>query len=113
MPPDKGPITKTDLDVISSELRSLRLLMENELRHHAEDISGLRDWRDQFMIEGGPWRTMDKRVTDVEHFAGDAKEVMDRISKLIYGVLTVVLASLILWIVTTWPKLVMLLQGGP
>ena len=73
MPPNKDPITKTDLDVIGSELRSLRRLMENELRHHAEDIKDLRDWRDQFVAEGGPWRAVDDRVKALEYLARTVK----------------------------------------
>lgn len=113
MPPGKEPVTKTDLDVIGGELKLLRQLMENELGHQGEDIRDIKDWRDQFIAEGGPWRSMNKRVTGVEHFAEDMKGTMDRMSRLFYGVLTAVLASLVLWIATSWPKLAALLQSGP
>ena len=110
MPPDNGPVTKADLN---AAIESIERLIENELKHQADDIGELQTWRDDFMAEGGPWRSMDKRVINVEHFAEDIKGTIDRMSKLFYSVLTVVITSLVLWIITMWPKLVALLQGGP
>ena len=73
MPPDKRPITKTDLDVVSGEIKSLRQLMENELSHQADDIKDVKDWREQFMSEDGPWRRMDDRVKALEYLARSVK----------------------------------------
>ena len=103
MPPDKEAITKTDLDVIGGELKLLRQLMENELRHHAEDISGLRDWRDQFVAEGGPWRAMDKRVGDLEYLARAAKWVAGILAPIAVWASIEIVKALI-----TWAQ-----QGGP
>ena len=59
MPPDDGPVTRADLkDAISS----IERLIQNELGHQAEDIGEMRDWRDQFMAEGGPWRALNRRT---------------------------------------------------
>ena len=65
----KRPITKTDLDIVSNEIKALRQLMENELAHQSEDIRDLKDWRDQFTSEDGPWRRMDDRVKALEYLA--------------------------------------------
>jgi len=70
---DKGPITKTDLNVVSGQIDSLRQLMENELKHQANDIGDLKDWRDHFTSENGPWRRMDDRVKALEYLARSVK----------------------------------------
>ena len=100
--PNKDPITKTDLDVIGGELKALRQLMENELKHHAEDIGELKSWRDQFMAEVGPWRTMDKRVGGLEYLAKGMKWIV--------GILT----PIALWATIEIIKaLIVLARGGP
>lgn len=73
MPPDKTPITRTDLSVVSGEIKLLRQFMENEISHQAEDVKDLKGWRDQFMAESGPWRRMDNRVQDLEYLARSVK----------------------------------------
>lgn len=81
MPSDKkAPITRTDLDVVATEIRSLREVMENELRHLRNEVIENTAWRQAFMNEDGPWRKMDNRVTDVEYLARSVKWVVVAIS---------------------------------
>ena len=110
MPPNNGPVTKADLAAAEQRIKEF---LGNELRHRDNDIADFKGWRKEFMAEAGPWRSIDRRVMDLEHFAEDIKRPIDRLLKLFYSVLAVVLTSIILGIIAMWPKLAALLQGGP
>lgn len=76
MLPDKTPITRMDLNVVTSAISSLRELMENKMSHLENAVDENTAWRQEFMNESGPWRRMDNRVIAVEYLARSVKWVV-------------------------------------
>jgi hypothetical protein len=99
MAPDDGPVTKADLN---NAIKSIQILIENELRHQTEDITELKDWRNQFMAEGGPWRSMDKRVSALEYLARSIKWVIGILTPIAIWATWEIIRAAAAWI-----------QGGP
>jgi len=106
MSPSKELVTRTDIDVISGELKALRQLMENELSHQAEDIKDLKDWRNEFMAEGGPWRSMDKRVSAIEYLTKGVKWVFAALTPIAVWATIEIIKAALAW-AAVW------VRGGP
>jgi len=106
MPSDKTPITRTDVNVISSEIKLLREVMENELRHLRNEVTENTAWRQAFMDEVGPWRQMNNRVTAVEY----STESINRSIKVIKAAVV----TIAIWAVFEMGKMLFAyLQKGP
>ena len=71
--------------------------MENELKHHAEDIKDLKDWRDQFVAEGGPWRSIDKRVSALEYLAKSVKVVIATLTPIALWAIMEMIKAAVAW----------------
>lgn len=99
MAPDNEPVTKADLNAATE---GIRRLIENELKHQTEDIAELKDWRNQFMAEGGPWRSMDSRVNALEYLARSVKWVIAALTPIAIWAITEMIRATVAWI-----------QGGP
>lgn len=95
MAPDDGPVTKADLNVA---IRSIQTLIENELRHQTQDIAELKNWRSEFMAEGGPWRSMDKRVSTLEYLARSVKVVIVILSPIAVWAIIEIIKAVMAWI---------------
>jgi len=95
MAPDNGPVTKADLDAATS---SIRELIENELRHQAQDIAEVREWRDRFTAEDGPWRMMDKRVSALEYLARSIKWIVAALTPIAAWAIMEIIKAGIAWI---------------
>ena len=85
------------MNVIGSDLKALRQLMENELKHHAEDIKDLKGWRDQFVAEGGPWRSIDKRVSALEYLAKSVKVVIATLTPIALWAIMEMIKAAVAW----------------
>lgn len=112
MAPDNEPITKADLNALRVEIKGIRELWDNELRHVKEDTEANTKWRQEFMAEDGPWRKMDQRMQAQETFSEAMKKGAERNSKLLYGVLAALLGWAIIQFITVLPRLAALL-GAP
>lgn len=99
MAPDDGPVTKADLN---NAIQSIQRLIENELKHQTEDIAELKDWRNRFMAEEGPWRSMDSRVNALEYLARSIKWVIGILTPIAIWATIEIIRAAVTWI-----------QGGP
>lgn len=89
------PVTKADLD---AAIKVLRDLIENEMMHQANDIAEGKAWRVQFMAEGGPWRTMDKRVSNLEYLARNIKWVIAALTPIALWTIQEMGKALVAWL---------------
>lgn len=94
MPPDDGPVTKADLN---DAIKSIQTIIENELRHQAEDTAELKIWRDQFMVEGGPWRSMNDRVSALEYLARTVKWIIAVLTPIAIWAIIEMIKAAVIW----------------
>ncbi|MGD8501402.1 MAG: hypothetical protein PVJ86_12190 [Phycisphaerales bacterium] len=64
------PVTKSDLNTLRTEIKGIRELLNNELRHLREDVNANTEWRKAFMKENGPWRNVADSVKILKVFVG-------------------------------------------
>ena len=95
MTPDDGPVTKADL---RDAITTIQTTIENELRHQTEDIAEVKGWRNEFMAEGGPWRSMNDRVSALEYLARTVKWVIAVLTPIAIWAVTEMIKAAVIWI---------------
>lgn len=99
---DDGPVTKADLNTIKAEVTALADLIKNELAHIKEDVAANTVWRQEFMKEDGPWRSVDRRVSALEYLARSIKVIGVTLTPIALWAIMEIIEATVAWI-----------QGGP
>jgi hypothetical protein len=94
MAPNDKPVTKADLN---AAIQSIQRLIENELKHQTEDVAELKGWRDGFVAEDGPWRSMDNRVRALEYLARSIKWVIAILTPIAIWAIMEMIKAAVIW----------------
>ena len=94
MASSNGPVTKADLAATEKRIKEF---LGNELRHRDDDITDFKAWRDEFVAEGGPWRSMDRRVTALEYLAKSIKWVIAALTPIALWAIMEIIKAAVAW----------------